>query len=166
MIQHGRVSAIRYVALGSGKAVEVKVETDDRVTNWLPYKTIAGFFGVLHIPPRVKDQVMVLNPFGDNEDGFVVPNFTYVDVPLPTDSNSDTMLWKVFDGTIYKHDTKAKSIKVDTPCTFTLKAPKITFDGEVETTKNVKVAKKIFDEKGNLTDHEHSVENHSKAVPR
>jgi len=166
MIQVGRISAIRYVSLGSGKACEVKVFVDGRTTNWLPYKTIAGFFGVLHVPPREKDQVMVLNPFGNNEDGFVLPNFTYVDVPLPANANKDTMLFKVYDGTLYEHNTKAKTIKVDTPCNFSLKAPKIVLDGEVETTKNLRVAKKIFDEKGNLTDHKHSVKDHSEAVPR
>ena len=166
MMQIGRISAIRYVSLGSGKACEVKVFVDGRTTNWLPYKTIAGFFGVLHVPPREKDQVMVLNPFGNNEDGFVLPNFTYVDVPLPANANKDTMLFKVYDGTLYEHNTKAKTIKVDTPCNFSLKAPKIVLDGEVETTKNLRVAKKIFDEKGNLTDHKHSVKDHSEAVPR
>ena len=166
MIQLGQISAIRYVSLGSGKACEVKVFVDGRSTNWLPYKTIAGFFGVLHIPPREKDQVMVLNPFGNNEDGFVLPNFTYVDAPLPQNANSDTMLFKAFDGTLYEHNTKNKTLKLNTPCNFSLKAPNIVLDGEVATTKNLKVAKKIFDELGNLTDHLHSVKDHSEAVPR
>ncbi len=166
MIQLGQITAIRYVPLGSGKACEVKVDVDSRSTNWLPYKTIAGLFGVLHIPPREKDQVMVLNPFGNNEDGYVMPNFTYVDVPLPQNASKDTMLFKVFDGTLYEHDTKSKTIKLNTPCNFSLKAPLIVLDGEVKTTKNLNVAKKIFDELGNLTDHPHSVKDHSEAVPR
>lgn len=166
MIQTGRIAAIRYVPLGGGKACEVKVFVDGRSTNWLPYKTIAGFFGVLHIPPREKDQVMVLNPFGNNEDGYVLPNFTYVDVPLPKNADKDTMLFKVFDGTLYEHNTANKNIKIETPCNFSLKAPNIVLDGEVATTKNLKVKKEIFDEKGNLTLHEHSVEDHSTAVHR
>ena len=165
-IQLGQIANIRYVALGSGKACEVKVAVDDRTTNWLPYKTIAGFFGVLHIPPRVKDQVMVFNPYGANEDGFVIPNLTYVNVPLPANVDENTMIWKVYDDTTYIHNTKEKKISLTTPCTFSLKAKKILLDGEVETTKNLKVAKKIYDELGNVTDHEHIVKKHSKAVPR
>jgi len=166
MIQIGRVSAIRYIPLGNGKSCEVKVFVDGRTTNWLPYKTIAGFFGVLHIPPREKDQVMVLNPFGNNEDGYVIPNLTYIDVPLPASVDKNTMLFKVFDGTLYEHNTKNKTIIFDTPCNFSLIAPKIKLDGEVEITKNLRVSKKIFDVKGNLTDHKHVVKKHSEAVPR
>jgi len=165
-IQLGQITEVSYKKFGSGKICEVKVAVENRVTDYLPYKTIAGFFGVLHIPPRIKDQVVVYNPYGENEDGFVVPNLTYIDIPLPVEANKNTMIWRVYDNTTYIHNTKDKKISLTTPCDFSLTAPKIVFDGEVETTKNIKVAKKIFDELGNVTDHKHSVENHSVAVPR
>lgn len=120
MIQYGLITEFRYISLGDGKKLEVKVSVDDRVTNWLPVKTQASAFLVVHTPVRINDQVLVFNPFGNNEDGFVDRNLTYKDISLPADVDENKLYQKFEDGTIYVHDVKAKEISLTTPCNLTL----------------------------------------------
>jgi len=181
MIQYGQIIEFRYTTLGSGKKLEVKVNVG-RNGNWLPVKTQASSFLIVHIPVRIGDQVMVLNPYGDNEDGFVIRGLTQKDIPLPSEADEDTYISRFNDGTTYIHNTKTKEITLNTPCSVTIvaskdisvttpknmtfKASKITLDGEVETTKSLKVANEIDDKLGTVTNHQHSVKDHAVAVPR
>lgn len=116
MIQYGKITNFRYVTLGTGKKLEVKVNVDNRVTNWLPVKTKASSFLVEHTPVRINDQVLVFNPFGDNEDGFVDRNITYKDIPLPAGVDQNKFYKEFEDGTVYIHDTKTKKISLNTDC--------------------------------------------------
>jgi phage baseplate assembly protein V len=189
MIQYGQVTQYRYTTLGSGKKLEVKVSVDDRVTNWLHVKTQASSFLVVHTPVRIGDQVAVLNPYGNNEDGFVIRGLTQKDIPLPSEADEDTFIAKFNDNTTYIHNTKNKEISLNTPCSITilaskdvsietptnmtfkaskidLIAPAINLDGEVKTTKSLKVANEIDDKLGTVTNHKHAVQDHSVAVPR
>ena len=189
MIQYGTITQYRYTTLGSGKKLEVKVSVDGRVTNWLPVKTQASSFLIVHTPVRINDQVMVLNPYGDNEDGFVIRGLTQKDISLPSEADEDTYISKFNDGTTYIHNTKTKEITLNTPCSITivaskdisvttpknmtfkaskidLIAPAITLDGEVETTKSLKVANEIDDKLGTVTNHQHPVKDHALAVHR
>jgi phage baseplate assembly protein V len=120
MIQYGNIFDFRYITLGSGKKLEVKVSVDDRVTNWLPVKTQASSFLVVHTPVRIGDQVMVLNPYGNNEDGFVIRGLTQKDIPLPNEADEDTFIAKFEDGTTHIHNTKTKEISLNTPCNITI----------------------------------------------
>ena len=173
MIQYGLITEYRYTTLASGKKLEVKVSVADRVTNWLPVKTQASSFLVVHTPVRINDQVIVFNPFGNNEDGFVDRNLTYKDIPLPDEADEDTYVQLFNDGTTYLHNTKTKEISLKTSCFVTietssnmiLKASKITLDGEVETTKGLHVANAISDKLGTVTNHKHTVQD-GVAVPR
>jgi phage baseplate assembly protein V len=115
-IQYGTIEEFKYEALGSGKKLLVKVLTDDRLTNWLPVKTKVSFFLKEHTPVRKGDQVLVFNPFGNNEDGFVDCNLSYEDIPLPSDIDEDTLYQWFNDGTVFKHNTKNKTITLNTPC--------------------------------------------------
>ena len=174
LIQEGVITDVRYVELGSGKACEVKAATDGRTTNWLPVKSKVSSFYKEHIPPRVDDQVIIFNPNGKDEDGFVDTNIAYEQIPLPSDINENTIVRWAKDGTQYTHDVEKREIVLKTPCNvhveslqdITLKATKIILDSEVVITKNLEVLKKIKDEKGTVTDHEHDVEDHLKAVKR
>ena len=133
-IQYGTIQEFKYETLGSGRKLIVKVLTDDRLTNWLPIKTKASLFLKEHTPVRKGDQVLVFNPFGNNEDGFVDCNLSYEDLPLPADIDEDTFYQLFNDGTVFTHNTKTKEIKLDTPCSITiiaskdvhLTAPKVT----------------------------------------
>ena len=182
MIQYGQITEFRYTTFGSGKKLEVKVSVDDRVTNWLPVKTQASSFLVVHTPVRINDQVIVFNPFGNNEDGFVDRNLTYKDIPLPNEADENKYIQEFEDGTTYIHDIETKEISLNTPCSITILASKdvsietpknmtfkasiITLDGEVETTKSLKVANEIDDKLGTVTNHKHDVADHAVAVPR
>ena len=135
-IQYGTIQEFRYETLGSGKKLVVKVLTDDRLTNWLPVKTKASSFLVEHTPVRIGDQVIVFNPFGKNEDGFVDRNITYKDIPLPADVDEDKFYKEFEDGTTYIFDTKTKKIILNTPCSVTITTAK---DITVKTDKNVNV---------------------------
>jgi phage baseplate assembly protein gpV len=126
MIQYGLITEFRYITLGSGKKLEVKVSVDDRVTNWLPVKTQASSFLVVHTPVRINDQVIVFNPFGNNEDGFVDRNLTYKSLSLPNEANEDTYISVFEDGTIFTHNTKTKKIDLTTPCDLTLDVNNLT----------------------------------------
>lgn len=174
-IQEGLITDVRYVPLGDGKRCEVKVEVDGRSTPWLEVRTRVTRFYKEFTPPSVNDQALVHNPNGtDNENAYVEIGVAYESVPLPYGINKNKVIRWVKDGTIYMHDIEAKKVTFDTSCEIDIKssekinfkAPKITLDGEVGITKNLKVSKKIHDEKGNLTDHQHIVRNHSVAVPR
>jgi len=132
-IQYGLITEFRYTTLSSGKKLEVKVNVDNRVTNWLPVKTKASLSLVEHIPVRIKDQVIVFNPFGENEDGFVDRNLTYKDIPLPAGVDENKFYKEFEDGTTYIHDTKTKEISLDTPCEIT-----------ITTAKNVNLKAKII----------------------
>jgi len=133
-IQIGQITEFRYTTETAGKKLEVKVSVDDRVTNWLPIKTQASSFLVVHTPVRINDQVIVFNPFGNNEDGFVDRNLTYKDIPLPNEADEDKYIELFNDGTIYIHDTKTKEITLNTPCSVTINIAK---DVSITTPKNM-----------------------------
>jgi len=108
--QYGKITEFKYEPLGSGKKLIAKVEVDNRVTNFLPVQCNASSFLVEHLPIAINDLVMVINPFGNNEDGYITRNLPYKDIPLPTNVDKDTHI-KVFkDGTNYVHNVKDKEI--------------------------------------------------------
>ena len=174
LFQEGLISSIRYVTLGNGKRCEVKVDTDDRVSPWLEVRTRVTKHYKEFTPPSIGDQAFIHNPNGvDNEDAYVEIGVAYESVPLPSDIDKNTIIgvW-ISDGTTYIHDLKNKTIKIDTTCSFSLKAKKIKLDADVRITGSLKVDGnidtdgKVSDEKGDLTGHKHDVANHLTAVPR
>lgn len=136
MIQYGIITQYRYTTDTAGKKLEVKVSVDDRVTNWLPVKTQASSFLVVHTPVRINDQVIVFNPFGNNEDGFVDRNLTYKDIPLPDETDENKYISKFEDNTTFILDTKTKEITLDTPCSVSITTAK---DITVKSNKNINV---------------------------
>jgi phage baseplate assembly protein gpV len=94
------------------------------VTNWIPVKTQASSFLVVHTPVRIGDQVIVLNPYGNNEDGFVIRGLTKEDIPLPDEADEDTFIAKFNDKTTYIHNTNNKEISLTTPCSVTINIAK------------------------------------------
>ena len=129
--QYGKITNFKYETLGSGKKLLAKVEVDNRVTNFLPVQCHASSFLVEHLPIAINDLVMVLNPFGNDEDGYITRNLPYKDIPLPANVDADTHI-KVFkDGTNYVHNVKNKKISLKTPC-----------DIDLETTQNINLTAK------------------------
>jgi phage baseplate assembly protein gpV len=114
MIQYGQIKDFRYRDLGDGKVLEAKVLVDGRLTNWLPVKTQSSSFLKEHIPVSSGDQVIVFNPFGNNEDGFIDRNISYEKLVLPKDIDENIYYQEFRDGTKYTHDILKKTITLDT----------------------------------------------------
>ena len=118
--QYGKITEFKYLPLGTGKQLVAKVNVDERTTNFLPVQCNASSFLVEHLPIAINDLVMVINPNGSNEDGYITRNIPYKDIPLPANVDEDTHI-KVFkDGTNYLHNIKTKEISLNTPCNITI----------------------------------------------
>jgi phage baseplate assembly protein V len=172
-VQIGTIKEFKYIPSGDGQKLMVKVFTDGRTTNWLPVKTHASSFLKEHIPVRKEDQVIVINPFGNNEDGFVDRNLAYKDISFPNDVTENTHYKEFEDGTIYVHDTKNKKINLTTPCSVdinttqnitvtTTKDMSLTSENINLTAKNnikIKAKNTDFDESGSVTHGGTSIDN-------
>ena len=175
-IQVGAIKEFRYRLTEDekGKLLEVRVLSEGRLENWLPVATQASQIMTVHIPVREGEQVILLKPFGVFFDGVVLRNVSFEKLALPLEANEDVITVDVMDGTLYRHNIKDKKISLKTPSsvdfvseqTINVTAKKVTFDSEVEIKKNLRVGKKIFDVKGNVTDHSHKVAQHKIAKPR
>jgi len=129
--QIGTITDIRYVEIGGGMQCEVKVLVNGRDTNWLPKSASVGGAFKMHVPPRVGDQVTVINPNGNNEDGYVTSNIAFEKVPHHKEINGDKIVMWAEDGTTYIHDIKENIITLETPCKVNLSAPVVDVIGVV-----------------------------------
>lgn len=161
--QIGIITDIRYVDIGEGKQCEVKVLVEGRDTNWLPKSTNVGGAFKMHVPPRVGDQVTVVNPDGNNEDGYVTANIAFEKIPHHKDIGPNKIIMWSSDGTTYIHDIKDKIISLDTPCkliintkgSVTLKSPLVVLEADVVIKGTLNVEGTISDLVGSLTAHSH-----------
>jgi len=134
-IQYGVIIQYRYTSDKAGKKLEVKCNVGERPTDWLPVKTQASSFLRVHTPVRIGDQVIVFNPFGENENGFVDRNLSYKDIPLPDEANENTYVGVFEDGTTFLHDVQAKEISLNTPCSINIitnKPVKVVSDKNID----------------------------------
>ena len=97
------------------KKALAKVMVDDRVSDWLPVLSIASAFKKHFIPTKVNDQVMVLNPHGNNSNGFILRGIFYSDTNVPAGAGDNSEVIEYFDGTLLKFDIEKKLISIDTP---------------------------------------------------
>lgn len=150
------------------------VVTDGRSTDWLPiiYPN-ATKNKKSSISLSVGDQILLLNPFGENKDGFVLGGLYYEGMLIPSGANDDTEVIEYSDGTVVSFDLKGGLLKVDSPSNITiicqnakLTADSIHITGDTTIDGDLKVTGTIDDKKGTLTNHKHSVKDHSEAVPR
>ena len=80
----------------------------------------------MHIPPRAKDQVIVVhNQNGKHEDGYVSDNIAYVKQPLPKNINENKISMWSKDGTHIDYDLVKKKISVKTPSKVDVIAPSV-----------------------------------------
>ena len=156
-----------------GKALAtIKIGEDESIE--FPVVSFANSFKKHWIPIRKDEQVLVVFPFGNANKGFIVRGIFWKKLKEPKGADEKTEIIEYEDGARLEYSTKTSTLKVtgvkvvlvESADDITLKSKKITLDGEVEMTKSLKVAKKISDEKGNLTDHQHEVTQHKLAKPR
>ena len=166
-----RVTSI--VTPTEGKALAtVKVGDDESIA--FPVVSFANSFKKHWIPIRKGEQVVVVFPFGNANKGFIIRSIFWKKLKEPSGADKDTEIVEYEDGARFEYSVKTSNLKVTgvkvilvkSADEITLESKKITLDGEVEITKNLKVGKKISDEKGNLTDHPHDVVQHKLAKPR
>lgn len=135
----------------------VRVELFDRVTDWIPYKMIVNSHIRIWTPPRVGEQVIVLSPFGEGDDGVVIGGIYNVNQKEPTGSNDHTSVIEFEDGTLITYDTTAKALTINASGSVSVTAPSgMSITADVTITGNLNVSGTVTDEKGSLTTHVHS----------
>lgn len=108
-------------------------------------------------PPRVGEQVIVLSPFCEGDDGVVLGGIYNVNQKEPTGSNEHTSVVVFEDGTSITYDTTAKSLTINASGSVAVTAPSgMSITADVTITGNLNVTGTITDEKGSLTAHVHS----------
>lgn len=135
----------------------VRVELFERVTDWIPYKMIVNSHVRVWTPPRVGEQVIVLSPFCEGDDGVVLGGIYNVNQKEPTGANDHTSIVVFEDGTSITYDTTAKALTINASGSVAVTAPSgMSITADVTITGNLNVTGTITDEKGSLTTHVHS----------
>ena len=157
MIQFGTI-----VNVDTANRALVRVQLFDRVTDMLPYKTIANSHIRVWMPPKVGEQVIVLSPFGEGDDGVVLGGIFNKDLKEPTAANDHTSVVEFSDGTVITYDTTAKALTIDASGSIAITAPSgitatadTVITGNVTIDGNLSVSGTISDTKGSLTSHVH-----------
>ena len=127
----------------------VRVQLGDRVTNWMPYKSIANAFIKVWMPPRVGEQVTVLLPFAEANGGIAVGSIFNKGCKEPEGANDHNFIVEFEDGTRIIYDTVTHDLSISTSGAINLTASAVNIDG------NLNVSRTITDEKGSLTTHRH-----------
>jgi len=97
-----------------------RVKVDNHVTGWYPIISMSSKFKKHFTPIKINDQVMVLNPFGSNEDGFILRGIFSKDVDVPVGIGDNIEVIEYSDGTLLKFDIENKVISIDTSNSFKL----------------------------------------------
>lgn len=145
LIQYGTIVAIDL----SGKAL-VRVQIDDRVTDWLPYQMIANKHIKIWIPPQIGEQVEVHSPYGETDSGSVTGSMYNKECKEPTDANAHTTIIEWSNGARVAVDVEANTMNILNPGDVSITAPIVKINGSLT------VSGTITDEKGSLTSHVHS----------
>lgn len=145
------------VNVDSGNLALVRVELFERVTDWIPYKMVVNSHIQVWIPPRVGEQVIVLSPFGEGDDGIVLGGIYNINQKEPSGSNDHASVVMFEDGTSITYDTTAKALTINASGSVAVTAPSgMSITADVTITGNLTVSGTIADEKGSLTTHVHS----------
>lgn len=127
----------------------VRVQLGDRITNWLPYKSIANAFIKVWMPPRVGEQVTVLLPFAEANGGIAFGSIFNKGCKEPDGANDHNFIVEFEDGARIVYDTNTHDLSLSTLGAINMAATQVNIDGDLF------VSKTITDEKGSVTDHRH-----------
>lgn len=127
----------------------VRVQLGDRVTNWLPYKSIANAFIKVWMPPRIGEQVTVLLPFAEANGGIAFGSIFNKGCKEPDGANDHNFIVEFEDGTRIVYDTSTHDLSISTQHEINFTATAVNIEG------NLNVSGTITDEKGSLTTHNH-----------
>lgn len=103
IIALGRISEI------DEKKALVRVDIVGRVTDWLPVFMIANTFKRHWVPPRIKEQVVVLQIGGDGSNGLVLRSIFWKGCPEPGEANGDIEITEYSDGSRISYDVASST---------------------------------------------------------
>lgn len=142
IIQIGTVSATKSK---DGKALARVVLDDDgenrRVSKFLPVVSLANSFAKVWFPIRVKEQVLVISPFGNANSGFIIRSIFNKGCKEPSGADEHTAIIEFEDGTKISYDSKASDLKIDAVKSINIicKSATIVADDITATAKNTKL---------------------------
>lgn len=150
------------VGVDTSNRALVRVQIDDRVTDWIPYSMKASKHIKIWIPPQIGEQVEVHSPYGEGDDGVAHGSIYNKECKEPTWANDHTSGIEFSDGTVITYDTTAKALTIDASGSIAITAPSgmtatanTTITGNVTIDGNLSVSGTISDVKGLLTSHTH-----------
>lgn len=143
------VGSIVGVDISSPRRALVRVKLGDRVTNWLPYRSIANKFIKIWIPPCIDEQVTVLLPFAEASGGIAYGSIFNKGCKEPEGANDHNFIVEFEDGTRIVYDTSTHDLSISTQHEINFTATAVNIEG------NLNVSGTITDEKGSLTTHNH-----------
>lgn len=157
LIQYGTI-----VGVDADPRALVRVQIDDRVTDWIPYAMKASKHIKIWIPPQIGEQVEVHSPYGEGDDGIAYGSIYNKECKEPTWANDHTSGIEFSDGTVITYDTTAKALTINASGSMAITAPSgitvtanTSITGNVTITGNLTVSGTITDEKGSLSTHVH-----------
>jgi len=134
-----------------------RVDIDGRVTDFLPVFLFNNDFIKVWIPVRVKQQVVVLSPFGNADFGVILPAIYNVGNKEPAGANANNVIVEI--GSV-RIETDGQSVDISAPVSVNLNTPVVNMSGDLVVTGN------ITDSRGDLTGHTHSTTDGATANPR
>gem|GEM_PF-1208482 len=124
----------------------VKVQISSRISDFLPVLMFANSFKKRWEPIRVKEQVVVLHPFGNANFGVVLRGICNKSCKEPNEVSSSCEVTEYEDGTRFSYDTKTKKLSISCVGNIELNAKSITikalntnFDGGAITHNNTPI---------------------------
>lgn len=163
IIQIGKIQEV-----DSSKAL-VKCQIFGITTDFLPYKMVANSHIKVWIPPQIGEQVIVLFPFNNGDNGVVLGGIFNNSCIEPVGAGANASIVEFSDGTIIKYDTVAKALSVLASGTVGITAPNgitltantsvignVTISGTLSVGGGIATSGAISDSNGNLSSHTHS----------
>lgn len=138
----GSIAQVGVISEVKEEQALARVTILDRVTDFLPVLMFGNTFSKHFKPQRVGEQVLVISPYGETNDGFILRGIFNQDCKEPVLANATTEVLEYEDGTVILYDTKNKQLFVNAVGDITIKAGgNITLDAGAEiiaTGKNFK----------------------------
>jgi phage baseplate assembly protein V len=148
-----QIGTIKEVDNTKGVAI---IYADGRPSDWLPIRVASATPSKKHyISLSNGDQVLVINPHGENRQGYILTGLYYEGLEPPKGIRDDVEITEYSDGTVITFDLKEKTYNADFKSDVTVKAPSIKLDSDVTITGTLTVDKTISDQRGDLTNHHH-----------
>lgn len=138
------------VGIDTANRALVRVQIDDRVTDWIPYAMKASKHIKIWIPPQIGEQVEVHSPYGEGDDGIAHGSIYNKECKEPTGADGFTTIVEWSNGARIEVNTQANTMKLINPSEVMIDAPIVHLSG------NLIVDGAITDQKGSVTSHFHT----------